>query len=178
MSTKYHFTTHIELSTDPHDVWQTLARSERWIDWWRWLSRVDVLDEGDERGVGRRVRHQVSSPLRYQLDYVGVVTRAVEPVISRFEAEGDLEGCGQFVVEETDRGSTLLIFDWLVVTPKRWMNLLAPLARPIFVWNHHRLMEDFATDLAGALSTELIAVENESKHPGVDGFFEMPNVEL
>lgn len=177
MGTRYHFITRIELSADAPSVWETLARSEEWIDWWRWLERVEILDEGNDRGVGHKVLHEVTSPLRYRLRYVGLVTKAVEPVMSRFEAGGDLEGLGQFALEETARNATLITFHWLVETPKKWMNLLAPLARPLFVWNHHRLMEDFAADLAGTLSSDLISVENESRDPDDPGFFEIPMIE-
>lgn len=175
MATRYHFITRIELSSSTDEVWETLARSDEWADWWRWLRQVEVLNEGDSDGVGRRVRHTVSSPLRYRLTYVGFVTRVAERSLSRFEAEGDLEGHGQFRLEVTDTGTTLITFDWLVETPKAWMNLVAPLARPILVWNHHRLMEDFAEDLASATEGRLLRVTNESLNPDDEGFFKMPS---
>lgn len=177
VATRYHFTTRIELTSSPDQVWETLARSEEWIDWWRWLRSVEVLNEGNTQGIGHRVRHEVASPLGYRLRYIGLITRAVEPVMSRFEAEGDLEGRGQFEIEETDRDSTLITFHWLVETPKTWMNLLAPVARPIFVWNHHRLMRDFARDLAAACSAKLVDVHNESLDADDEGFFKMPAFE-
>jgi hypothetical protein len=31
-------------------------------------------------------------------------------------------------------------YDWIVDTTKRWMILLAPVARPLFAWNHHAVM--------------------------------------
>lgn len=99
---------------------------------------------------------------------------AEEPVMSRFEAAGDLEGVGQFTLDETERGSTAITFHWLVETPKTWMNVLAPLARPLFVWNHHRLMTDFARDLAGAVSTSLVRVRNESIHRDDERFYQIP----
>lgn len=176
MKARYHFSTHIELSTPPEEVWETLAASEGWGNWWRWLREVEVLDEGREDGVGRRVRHVVSSPLRYRLSYVGLVTRTVEPVMSRFEAEGDLEGRGQFWLETTESGTTVLTLQWLVQTPKTWMNLLAPVGRPIFAWSHHRLMEDFGEDLARVTSGELYRVENRSLDPDDESFFEMPSL--
>ena len=174
MATRYHFITRIELTAAPSRVWETLARSEEWSDWWRWLKDVEVLNVGDEKGIGHRVRHEVSSPLGYRLRYIGLITRASKPVMSRFEAEGDLEGRGQFAIERTDSDSTLISFHWLVETPKTWMNLLAPVARPVFVWNHHRLMTAFAKDLARACSAELLDVQNESLDPADEGFFKMP----
>lgn len=171
---KYHFITRIEMTAEPERIWKVLARSESWIGWWRWLRSVEVIDEGGDDGTGHRVRHVVGSPLRYRLGYVGRVTNATEPFMSRFEAEGDLKGQGLFTLEHTNHGSTLLVFHWLVETPKPWMNLLAPLARPVFVWSHHRLMEDFAEDLADAVSADLIDVRNTSLRPRDLGFFEMP----
>lgn len=175
MATRYHFITRIELTSPIDDIWATLARSESWIDWWRWLRDVEVLNEGDSEGVGRRVRQTVSSPLRYRLTYVGFITRVSSRELSRFEAEGDLEGQGQFRIEATENGTALITFDWLVETPKEWMNLIAPLARPVFVWNHHRLMEDFAEDLSAATGGEVIDVANTSLDPDDEGFFKMPS---
>lgn len=176
MAARYHFVTSIELATTPQQIWETLARSEDWVHWWRWLEQAEVLDQGDTRGIGHRVRHRVTSPLRYGLTYVGEVNMAEEPVMSRFEAEGDLEGIGQFTLEETGHGSTNITFHWLVETPKTWMNMLAPFARPLFVWNHHRLMDDFARDLAGAVSASLIAVHNERIGRDDDRFHRIPDV--
>lgn len=174
MANRYHFVTTIELTASPEEIWETLARSKEWADWWRWLKEVEVLNEGSPDGVGRRVRHIVSSPLRYRLTYVGFITRTNEPTMSRFEAEGDLEGRGQFRLDPADSSNTLITFDWLVETPKAWMNILAPVARPIFVWNHHRLMDDFAEDLAEATGGELVEVSNTSLDPDDDGFYKMP----
>lgn len=176
MARKYHFITTFALDAPPGAVWETLARSEEWILWWRWLREVEVLDEGSPSGTGHRVRHRVTSPLGYRLGYVGKVTDAVENVMSRFEAEGDLEGVGQFALEEAEQGQTLVTFHWLVETPKVWMNVLAPIARPLFVWNHHRLMEDFATDLAGAMSARLVTVRNESVDGDDDRFYRLPAI--
>lgn len=173
---KYHFITTFTLEARPAEIWETLARSEEWILWWRWLVEVELLEEGDRRGVGHRVRHQVTSPLRYRLGYVGTVTHAVENVMSRFEARGDLEGTGQFELEPGEAGTTLVTFHWLVRTPKAWMNLLAPVARPLFVWNHHRLMDDFAGDLAEAMGARLLAVENESLDVADRRFYRLPAI--
>lgn len=176
MASKYHFITWIELGATSQQIWDTLAKSEDWVSWWRWLEHAEVLDPGNANGVGHRVRHRVTSPLRYRLTYVGSVTVAEEALMSRFEAVGDLEGVGQFALEPAGSESTLITFHWLVETPKPWMNLLAPLARPLFVWSHHRLMYDFARDLAGALSAGLIGVHNESVARSDDRFFEIPSV--
>jgi hypothetical protein len=55
-------------------------------------------------------------------------------------AFGELDGSGlwQFFDESIDR--TRVQYDWRVKTTKRWMNAIAPLARPVFRWNHNVIM--------------------------------------
>ena len=44
-----------------------------------------------------------------------------------------------------------------VQSTPRWMNLVGPLARPVFVWNHDCGMRQGARGLAGAVGGRLIA---------------------
>ncbi len=164
MSTRYHFVTEIRLTATPGEVWGALEKSEDWPDWWRWLVHAEVLEEGDEQGLGRRVRNRVSTPLGYRLTYDGTATRLVEPSLLEFIATGDLAGTGQLRIvgkaAETD-----ITFHWMVATTRRWMNLLVPIARPLFAWNHNRLMIDFARGLAATTHSELISVTNYTVDP-------------
>jgi hypothetical protein len=58
------------------------------------------------------------------------------------------------------------------------MNLLAPIARPAFNWNHHVIMNDFAAGLAGSLGARLVSVENLVIKPGAPGFGQLsPSVQ-
>jgi hypothetical protein len=54
-------------------------------------------------------------------------------------ATGELVGKGlwQFSV---DRTGTVARYDWEVQTNKLWMNMLSPLAHPLFKWNHDVVM--------------------------------------
>ena len=54
-------------------------------------------------------------------------------------AFGELQGKGIWTFRE-DAGTTFVRYDWQVRTTKAWMNLLAPLARPLFAWNHDKVM--------------------------------------
>ena len=47
---------------------------------------------------------------------------------------------------------------WNVRTTKPWMNLLAPLARPLFKWNHDVVMGWGAEGLARKLGVESLSV--------------------
>lgn len=48
---------------------------------------------------------------------------------------------------------------WKVRTTKPWMNLLAPLARPFFEWNHDVVVRQGGEGLARLLDVRLVRVE-------------------
>jgi hypothetical protein len=48
-------------------------------------------------------------------------------------------------------------YDWNVRTTKRWMNVLAPVARPAFEYNHNVVMRRGGEGLAQRLGCRLIA---------------------
>jgi hypothetical protein len=118
--------------------------------------RVEELAGGDEAGVGSRRRYVWRSKLPYTLAF-DMETTVVEPM-SRLEgrASGELEGTGDWEFSEAD-GVTTARYTWQVRTTQRWMNLLAPLLRPAFAWNHDYVMKSGAEGLARLLSAELIA---------------------
>jgi hypothetical protein len=55
-------------------------------------------------------------------------------------AYGELEGHGLWQFESLGPDTTGVQYDWRVKTTKAWMNLLAPIARPFFQWNHDVIM--------------------------------------
>ena len=63
----------------------------------------------------------------------------------------------RLVGQHEDDGATAVVFEWRVRTTRWWMNLLAPLARPAFRWNHDRLMRAGGRGLAGRLGVELLS---------------------
>ena len=73
-------------------------------------------------------------------------------------AEGDLSGTGRWSFTH-DSGVTTVRYEWKVTTSKRWMNLLASIARPIFRWNHDAVMRSGAEGLARKLKAEVISDE-------------------
>ena len=56
----------------------------------------------------------------------------------------------------TDGSETIVRYDWSVETTKRWMNLLAPIARPLFEWNHNVVMSWGAKGLAERLGARVV----------------------
>jgi hypothetical protein len=68
--------------------------------------------------------------------------------------DGELEGvgCCHF---GSHQGLTTVRYDWQVRTTRPWMNLLAPLARPLFRWNHDAIMHAGGIGLARHLNVRL-----------------------
>ena len=71
-------------------------------------------------------------------------------------AAGDLDGVGLWRLFEQD-GVTAVLYDWDVTSTKRWMNTLAPLARPVFDYNHDVVMRWGGEGLARRLGVRLLA---------------------
>jgi hypothetical protein len=71
-------------------------------------------------------------------------------------ASGELAGTGRWRLYE-EAGTTAVLYEWDVRTTRAWMNLLAPLARPIFAWNHNWVMGNGGEGLARLLGCRLLA---------------------
>jgi hypothetical protein len=78
------------------------------------------------------------------------------PNLIAASAEGGLAGTGTFRLFEGPLG-TAVTYDWAVRTTKAWMNAIAPVARPLFAWNHHAVMKQGGAGLASALGVALVA---------------------
>jgi len=55
---------------------------------------------------------------------------------------------------------TIVRYEWRVRTGRGWMKLLAPIARPLFKWNHDYVMQRGAEALARRLDAWLVGVEH------------------
>lgn len=135
----YAFTTLWLIPAPVAPIWAAITAVERWPQWWCGVEAVVPLHRGDAQGVGAVYRYTWRSRLPYRLTFV-METTAVEP-LRRIEgrAAGELQGFGCWTFAEAD-GMTTVRYDWNVATTKAWMNLLAPLARPLFAWNHDVVM--------------------------------------
>ena len=52
---------------------------------------------------------------------------------------------------------TAVLYEWNVATSRAWMNLLAPVARPVFEWNHDWVMARGGEGIANLLGCRLLA---------------------
>jgi uncharacterized protein YndB with AHSA1/START domain len=136
-------------------VWDAIYAIERWPQWWRGVERVTELFHGDGDGEGTIYAHTWRSKIPYAVEFTVTVVHVEKPHLIEARAEGGLEGSGTFRLFEAPRG-TAVTYDWAVRTTKSWMNTVAPVARPVFAWNHHAVMKSGGVGLARLLNTTLV----------------------
>jgi uncharacterized protein YndB with AHSA1/START domain len=151
----YRFLTTWCLGAPIEPVWDAIYDSERWPQWWRGVERVVELAPGDEDNLGRRAAYTWRSRLPYELTFEVELTRQQRPHLLAGEASGELAGTGTWRLSEGG-GVTTVLYDWDVHTTRFWMNLLAPLARPVFARNHDWVMKRGGEGLARLLDAPLI----------------------
>lgn len=154
----YEFGTRWVIEAPLESVWEGVANPELWPRWWGAVRAAEVVDPGDD-GAGQRVRYAFRSELPYTLSFESVVRDTDSPYTVVADVTGDLEGVGRWDVAE-EGGVTVLDNTWDVRTTKPMMNVLAPLLRPVFVWNHHRMMRQGAEGLAHRVGARLVRVDS------------------
>jgi hypothetical protein len=75
-----------------------------------------------------------------------------KPHLMQGSAVGELTGTGRWRLFHHD-GTTAVTYEWDVRTTKSWMNALAPLARPIFEFNHDYVMRRGGEGLRNRVGT-------------------------
>jgi hypothetical protein len=152
----YVFLTAWRIAAPREAVFEVIHASERWPEWWDGVESVVKLEEGDAEGCGSLGRYRWRSAMRYRLEFEMRITRVDRPARMDGDAIGELSGTGRWWLYDDD-GATAVLFEWRVRTSRWWMNALAPIARPVFRWNHDRLMRAGARGLARRLGVELLS---------------------
>ncbi|NYE93802.1 uncharacterized protein YndB with AHSA1/START domain [Psychromicrobium silvestre] len=141
---KYSFRTDWRLPVAPERCWQELVVQHSWRLWWPALRDTDRVET--PLLPGSELRLTVRSPLGYRLRVSLIVVELATNRFLKVTGSGDLQGQGRayFRAEELpsgQQGTRLRIF-WTVQTTRHWMNLLSPVAAPIFGWAHGAVMRD------------------------------------
>jgi hypothetical protein len=153
---EYAFLTAWRVAAPREAVFEVLHASERWPEWWDGVESVEKLEDGDPEGRGSLGRYMWRSAMRYRLGFEMRITNVDRPRQLDGAAVGELTGTGVWRLYEDD-GGTAVLFEWRVRTTRWWMNALAPLAGPVFRWNHDRLMRAGGRGLARRLGAELLS---------------------
>jgi len=88
--------------------------------------------------------------------------RIEPPLLLEGIASGELEGRGLWQLSN-EGSETIVRYDWNVQTAKQWMKLLAPIARPVFKWNHDVVMSWGAKGLGKRLGVS-VAMHRNYRH--------------
>lgn len=136
----YNFVTRWQFEAPIAQVWDEIYHTSRWPSWWKAVLSVEELKPGDKQGVGAIKRYTWRGVLPYTLTFDMKVTRVEAPELLEGSAFGELEGTGRWELSEKE-GITHVQYLWQVRATKAWMQWLSPIARPIFGWNHDRVMQ-------------------------------------
>ncbi|MBL8183020.1 MAG: SRPBCC family protein [Blastocatellia bacterium] len=135
----YSFVTNWSFDDPIERVWAEIENADNWPFWWRGVRSVELIREGDSNGIGSIRRTTWRSALPYDITFDSEVLRVEKHKLIEIRAFGQLEGRGLWRFS-FDKAKTDVLYEWTVVTNKRWMNVLAPFARPFFRWNHDVIM--------------------------------------
>ncbi len=133
------------------DVYAAIHNALRWPDWWPGVQAVEQLAPGDANGVDSVLRYAWQGELPYRLEF--------EVCATRIEALVAIEGVARWHFSRQGPLSVVR-YDWHVRSTRWWMNVLALLARSIFIRNHARLMAQGGEGLARLLDSPLIGQES------------------
>lgn len=157
----YSFETIWRIQAPIDKVYGAIEKIEVWPSWWKGVEAVKLLRKGDSRGVGSIYRYTWKSALPYRLVFDMKTTRIDAPGRIEGKAIGDLIGSGRWQLSQKGDVTTVRYF-WDIATTKAWMNLLAPIARPIFAWNHDFVMKAGGVGLARLLGARLLFSKNKA----------------
>jgi len=158
MVADYHYISTWQLQAPIEQVWTAISDFERLPAWYPAVQEVQTLTPGDDQQVGARVRLVIKGRLPMRLAFEGTITR-VDPLRElELRAEGDLAGSGRWLLDHEGEITTAR-YRWDVHTTKAWMNLVAPVARPLFTWNSKGVMLQAGQGLARHLEVPLVKAE-------------------
>jgi uncharacterized protein YndB with AHSA1/START domain len=152
----YAFLTTWLLESPCEPVWEAVYDQERWPQWWRGVEEAEGVRDGEPNGIGTVSRLVWKSLLPYRVEFEVTTTRIERLRLLEADAVGELSGVGRWRFYEQD-GVTAVLYEWNVATSKAWMNLLAPVARPVFEWNHDWVMARGGEGIAQLLGCRLLA---------------------
>jgi hypothetical protein len=153
---RYEFLTTWLLEAPREQVWDAIYAQEHWPEWWRGVEVAEEIESGDGDRLGAVSRMVWRSLLPYRVEFEVTTTRVERPYLLEADAVGELSGVGRWRLLEQG-ALTAVLYEWNVDTTRAWMNLLAPVARPIFEWNHDWVMARGGEGIARLLGCRLLA---------------------
>jgi hypothetical protein len=135
----YRFVTEWQFPYQLVPVWDLVYHMDQWPAWWKYVKRVEKIREGNPDEIGSVRKITWSTALPYSITFDSELTHLELHRRIEGKASGDLTGTGIWTFSSNNQG-TLVRYEWSVMTTRKWMQLLDPLLRPIFAWNHDKVM--------------------------------------
>lgn len=136
----YHFITHWRVSGRVEEVSAIIQDFHALPRWWPSVYlRVEELEQGDARGVGRRVALLTKGWLPYTLRWEARTIESRAPFGFSLVASGDFRGRGIWTFTQ-DGPEVDVTFDWALRAEKPLIRTLSPVLKPIFAANHRWAM--------------------------------------
>ena len=156
-ASEYRFITIWRIEAPLQAVWDAIHDPAAWPEWWRCVERVIEVGKGADDGVGALHRYTWKGRLPYRVRFDMRVTHVEPLVLLEGVASGDVQGAGRWRFSSQDSVTTVR-YEWRVRTGRGWMNVLAPIARPLFEWNHDYVMQQGGEALAKRLGARLVSI--------------------
>lgn len=137
--TSYRFLDHWSVPAPIEQVWPIIRDVNGYPRWWKEF--VETRRRNDIDGVGAVVWVHAKSALPYHMYFEVEAIREEPPRLAAVRVRGDLNGEMMWTLGPDGQG-TRLTFEETVVTGKTLLNVLAPLFKPLFGWNHRIMMRN------------------------------------
>ncbi len=135
----YHFVTHWHVEGTVEEVATILGEASLLVSWWPSVYLdVQVLEEGDEAGLGRVVSLYTKGWLPYTLRWQFHVTEVRNDGFSLL-ATGNLDGRGAWTFRQNGP-QVDIVYDWQVKAEKPLLRYCSFIMKPIFSANHRWAM--------------------------------------
>jgi Polyketide cyclase / dehydrase and lipid transport len=156
---EFRFVTAWRIEAPLSRVCDAVSDCRHWPHWWKGVEKVEELDLGDPDGIGSLRRFTWRGRLPFRLTFDMRVTRIVPLTTLEGRASGEVEGVGRWHFS-SEGTITHVRYEWQVRTNRLWINVVAPLARPLFKWNHNQVMRQGAEGMARLLNARLVSLEH------------------
>jgi len=130
---EYAFVDEWDVAAPAGAVFEALADTRTYPDWWRPVY-LDVEADGPP-ALGTVSHQHFKGRLPYHLRTRSRITRLEPDRVIEAEVDGDLRGHGVWTVTPTDDGSHVR-FEWTVHADRRLLRILTPFLRPALRANH------------------------------------------
>ncbi|MEK7256271.1 MAG: SRPBCC family protein [Bacteroidota bacterium] len=152
----YEFLDRFEAPCDIETAWSYISQPENYPKWWGKVYKEaikTVAENGDET-----VKVVVGGFLPYTLTIFNRNTLKKKPFELHFDAWGDLQGKGIWLLETLPNGNTQVTFDWRVAADKAVIRWFSWMLKPLFRANHNFCIVEAEKGLRADLSKRTVSV--------------------